>query len=48
MVVLIDQIADLTDFLQEGAPSIKALTGFDRVISIRFGAVGSGESWRQC
>lgn len=43
MVVRIDQIADLDDFLREGARQVRALTGFDRVMVYRFDAVGSGE-----
>jgi light-regulated signal transduction histidine kinase (bacteriophytochrome) len=43
MVVRLDQIADLGDFLREGARQVRALTGFDRVMVYRFDAVGSGE-----
>lgn len=43
MVVRLDQIGPLENFLREGGRQIRALTGFDRVMIYRFDAVGSGE-----
>ena len=43
MVVRLEHIGELNDFLREGARQIRALTGFDRVMVYRFDAVGSGE-----
>jgi light-regulated signal transduction histidine kinase (bacteriophytochrome)/CheY-like chemotaxis protein len=43
MVVRLDQIEEMSQFLREGARQIRALTGFDRVMVYRFDTVGSGE-----
>ena len=43
MVVRLDHIGVMAEFLREGARQIRALTGFDRVMVYRFDATGSGE-----
>lgn len=43
MVVRLDQIAPMADFMREGARQIRGLTGFDRVMVYRFDQAGSGE-----
>ena len=43
MVSRLEQASDLTNFFNEGARQVRALTGFDRVMVYRFAADGSGE-----
>ena len=43
MIGRLEQAADLTQFYNEGARQIRALTGFDRVMLYRFAEDGSGE-----
>ncbi|MEO5598992.1 MAG: HWE histidine kinase domain-containing protein [Novosphingobium sp.] len=43
MIGRLEQAPDLTQFYNEGARQIRALTGFDRVMLYRFAADGSGE-----
>ena len=43
MVSRLEQAPDLTNFFNEGARQVRALTGFDRVMVYRFAADGSGE-----
>ncbi|MES2290344.1 MAG: HWE histidine kinase domain-containing protein [Pseudomonadota bacterium] len=43
MVVRIDQVGSMAEFLREGTRQIRALTGFDRVMAYQFDSVGSGE-----
>lgn len=43
MVARLEQAPTLTDFFNEGARQVRALTGFDRVMVYRFATDGSGE-----
>ena len=43
MIGRLEQAADLTQFYNEGARQMRALTGFDRVMLYRFAEDGSGE-----
>lgn len=43
MMARLDQVADIPDFLNEGARQVRALTGYDRVMVYRFDGDGSGE-----
>ncbi len=43
MIARLDQAPNLTQFFNEGARQVRALTGFDRVMVYRFSPGGSGE-----
>lgn len=43
MIARLDQTETMTNFFQEGARQIRAMTGFDRVMVYRFSPDGSGE-----